>query len=80
MIAADPTIHSSLNRHDGGLPREGKDLLRRLPREAEGLLRGKPFLRNPVFASRWSGNGYSRTAGRATSRTLYIPSHKRVTH
>jgi hypothetical protein len=75
MIAADPTIHSSLNRHDGGLPREGKDLLRRLPREAEGLLRGKP-----VFASRWSGNGYSRTAGRATSRTLYIPSHKRVTH
>jgi hypothetical protein len=24
MIAADPIIHSSLNRHDSGLPREVK--------------------------------------------------------
>jgi hypothetical protein len=28
MIAADPAIHSSLNRHDGGLPREAEPFTR----------------------------------------------------
>ena len=35
-------IHSSLNRHDGGLPREAEGLLRGLPREGKDLLRRLP--------------------------------------